>query len=45
MGEELGNPHPIYLEVIPENERPSREEMIKTAITISAVCRRMTERG
>jgi hypothetical protein len=31
MGEELGNPHPVYLEVIPENERPSREEMIKTA--------------
>ncbi len=31
MGEELGNPHPVYLEVIPENERPTREEMIKTA--------------
>ncbi len=31
MGEELGNPHPVYLEVIPENERSSREEMIKTA--------------
>jgi hypothetical protein len=31
MGEELGNPHPIYLEIIPENERPTREEMIKTA--------------
>jgi hypothetical protein len=31
MGEELGNPHPIFKEVIPEEERPSREEMIKTA--------------
>jgi hypothetical protein len=31
MGEELGNPHPTFLEVIPENERASREEMIKTA--------------
>ncbi len=31
MGEELGNPHPIFKEIIPENERPSREEMIKTA--------------
>ncbi len=31
MGKELGNPHPIFTEVIPENERPSREEMIKTA--------------
>jgi hypothetical protein len=31
MGKELGNPHPIFLEVIPENERPIREEMIKTA--------------
>ncbi len=31
MGRELGNPHPIFTEVIPENERPSREEMIKTA--------------
>ena len=31
MGEELGNPHPVFTEVIPENERPSREEMIKTA--------------
>jgi hypothetical protein len=31
MGEELGNPNPVFTEVIPENERPSREEMIKTA--------------
>jgi hypothetical protein len=31
MGDELGNPHPIFLEGIPENERPTREEMIKTA--------------
>lgn len=31
MGEELGNPHPVFTEIIPENERPSREEMIKTA--------------
>lgn len=29
--EKLGSPHPVYLEVIPEKERPSREEMIKTA--------------
>lgn len=29
--EKLGSPHPVYLEVIPEAERPSREEMIKTA--------------
>jgi hypothetical protein len=31
MGEELGNPHPIFTEVIPEAERPTREEMIETA--------------
>ena len=31
MGEELGNPNPVFTEVIPENGRPSREEMIKTA--------------
>jgi hypothetical protein len=31
MGEELGSPHPVYLEVIPPGERTSREEMIKTA--------------
>jgi len=31
MGKELGSPHPIFTEVIPEDERPSREEMIKTA--------------
>ena len=31
MGEELGNPNPIFTEVIPEDQRPSREEMIKTA--------------
>jgi hypothetical protein len=31
MGEEFGNPHPVYLEVIPENERPTREKMIKIA--------------
>jgi hypothetical protein len=29
--EKMGSPHPVYLEVIPESERPSREEMIKTA--------------
>ncbi len=29
--EKLGTPHDLYLEVIPENKRPSREEMIKTA--------------
>ncbi len=29
--EKLGEPHPIYREVIPEAERPSREEMIRTA--------------
>jgi hypothetical protein len=29
--EKMGAPHPIYAEVIPEAERPSREEMIKTA--------------
>jgi hypothetical protein len=29
--EKLGSPHAIYSEVIPEAERPSREEMIKTA--------------
>ena len=31
MGKELGNPNPVFTEVLPENERPSREEMIKTA--------------
>jgi hypothetical protein len=31
MGKELGSPHPVYLEVIPEAERASREELIKTA--------------
>jgi hypothetical protein len=31
MGRELGNPNPVFTEVIPENNRPSREEMIKTA--------------
>jgi len=31
MGEELGSPHPVYLEVIPPEERTTREEMIKTA--------------
>ncbi len=31
MGRELGTPHPIFMETIPEAERPSREEMIKTA--------------
>jgi hypothetical protein len=31
MGETLGSPHPVYLEVIPESERASREELIKTA--------------
>lgn len=29
--EMMGKPHEIYREVIPESERPSREEMIKTA--------------
>jgi hypothetical protein len=29
--EKLGKPHPVYSEVIPEAERPSREEIIKTA--------------
>ena len=31
MGEELGNPHPIFTAIIPEEERPSREEMVETA--------------
>jgi hypothetical protein len=31
MGQELGNPHPIFTAIIPEAERPTREEMIKTA--------------
>lgn len=31
MGEELGNPHPIFTAVLPEDERPSREAMIETA--------------
>lgn len=31
MGRELGNPHPIFLAPLPENERPSREEMIRVA--------------
>jgi hypothetical protein len=29
--EKVGAPHKVYTEVIPEAERPSREEMIKTA--------------
>lgn len=29
--EKLGSPHPIYAEAIPPEERPSREEMIRTA--------------
>ena len=29
--EKIGSPHPVYREVIPENERPSRDEMIETA--------------
>jgi hypothetical protein len=29
--EKLGAPHPVYSEIIPEAERPSRDEMIKTA--------------
>jgi hypothetical protein len=29
--EKVGSPHPVYREVIPEAERPFREEMIKTA--------------
>jgi hypothetical protein len=31
MGKELGNPHPIFMKALPEADRPSREEMIKTA--------------
>jgi hypothetical protein len=31
MGSQLGSPHPIYTEAIPEAERPSREKMIETA--------------
>jgi hypothetical protein len=31
MGRELGNPHPIFTAVIPEDKRPSREEMIRVA--------------
>jgi len=29
--EKMGSPHPIFAEVIPEANRPSREELIKTA--------------
>ncbi len=29
--EKVGSPHKIYAEIIPESERPSREELIKTA--------------
>jgi len=29
--EKMGAPHPVYAEVIPEAERPSREDIIKTA--------------
>lgn len=29
--EKMGRPHPIFAEVIPPEERPSREEMIETA--------------
>jgi hypothetical protein len=29
--EAMGSPHPVFTEVIPSAERPSREEMIKTA--------------
>ncbi len=29
--EKMGAPHPVYAEIIPPAERPSREEMIKTA--------------
>jgi hypothetical protein len=31
MGEEMGSPHPVFMEVIPEAERASREELIKAA--------------
>lgn len=31
MGETLGNPHPIFTAAIPEEERPTREEMIEVA--------------
>lgn len=29
--EKMGAPHPVFSEVIPEAERPSREELVKTA--------------
>ena len=29
--QKMGRPHPVYLEVIPPEERPSREEMIRIA--------------
>lgn len=29
--EKMGSPHPVFAEALPEAERPSREEMIKTA--------------
>jgi hypothetical protein len=29
--EKLGSPHPVYAEILPPEQRPSREEMIKTA--------------
>jgi hypothetical protein len=29
--EKIGSPHKVYTEVIPEAERPSREELVKTA--------------
>ncbi|MDM7997272.1 MAG: hypothetical protein QUT30_16495 [Acidobacteriota bacterium] len=29
--EKMGGPHPVYLEVIPPEERPSRDEMIRIA--------------
>jgi hypothetical protein len=31
MGKELGSPHPIFAEIIPEDKRMSREELIETA--------------
>ena len=31
MGENMGSPHPVFLEVIPPEERASRDEMIKVA--------------
>ncbi|NLA74169.1 MAG: hypothetical protein GX846_01610 [Deltaproteobacteria bacterium] len=42
--EKLGKPHELYFQVIPENKRASREEMIRLPITILQGCRKMTAR-